>query len=88
MNRHKLNRNEFRLENGAIVNIEYWVNSAKVHVAAFGADGHQISRASYQAAVDTADELNPRLQESLVNSLANALEYDLINYPDMHIRTH
>ncbi len=86
MSRHKLNRNEFRLADGATVNIEYWTDPKRVHVAAFGADGHQISRATYQAAIDPADELNPELQESLINSLANALEYELMNSPEIHVR--
>jgi hypothetical protein len=86
MSRHKLNRNEFRLENGATVSIEYWTEATKVHVAAFDTDGHQVSQAAYQASVDTANDLNPRMQESLINSLANALEYELINNPALHIR--
>lgn len=86
MTRHKLNRNEFRLENGAKVNIEYWTDATRVHVAAFGTDGHQISQAAYQASVDTADDLNPRLQEALIDSLANALEYALIRNPELHVR--
>jgi hypothetical protein len=86
MTRHKLNRNEFRLGDETVVSIEYWTDSTKVNVAAFDADGHQITQATYQASVATADDLNPRLQESLVNSLANALEYDLINNPELHVR--
>lgn len=86
MTHHKVKRNEFRLGNGAAVSIEYWTDSTKVHVAAFGADGHQISLATYQATVDTAEDLNPQLQESLINSLSNALEYDLMNNPELHIR--
>ena len=46
MSRHKLNRNEFRLENGATVSIEYWTDATRVHVAAFDTAGHQISQAS------------------------------------------
>lgn len=86
MTRHKLNRNEFRLGNGATVNIEYWTDATKVHVAAFGADGHQISLVTYQATVDSADNLSSELQESLINSLANALEYELMNNPELHVR--
>lgn len=86
MSRHKLNRNEFRLENGATVSIEYWTDATRVHVAAFGTDGHQISQAVYLASVDTPDALTPQLQESLINSLANALEYELINSPELHVR--
>ncbi len=86
MTRHKLNRNEFRLGDGTVVSIEYWTDATRVHVAAFDADGHQITQATYQAAVATADDLTPRLQESLVDSLANALEYDLINHPELHVK--
>jgi hypothetical protein len=86
MTRHKLNRNEFRLENGSLVNIQYWTDATKVNVAAFGTDGHQISAAAYQAHVDAADDLNPQLQEALVDSLANALEYALIRKPELHVR--
>jgi hypothetical protein len=86
MNRHKVKRNEFRLEDGAAVSIEYWTDPTNVRVAAFGTDGHQISRAVYAASVDSADASNPQVQESLIDSLANALEYDLINHPDIHIR--
>jgi hypothetical protein len=86
MNRHKVKRNEFRLENGAEVSIEYWTDPTTVRVAAFGTDGHQISNAVYQASVDGGDALKPQLQESLIDSLANALEYELINHPDIHVR--
>ncbi len=86
MSRHKLNRNDFRLGNGAVVNIEYWTAPTSVHVAAYDADGHQISRATYQASVDKSEELDPALLDSLLNSLANALEYELTNSPDIHLR--
>ena len=86
MNRHKTKRNEFRLENGVAVNIEYWADSTAVHVAAFDADGHQASLAAYHASVDAADDLNPQLQEALIDSLANALEYALIRNPELHVR--
>ena len=86
MTRHKVKRNEFRLENGAAVSLEYWTDSTAVHVAAFDTDGHQISLAAYQASVGTADDLNPQLQEALIDSLANALEYALIRNPELHIR--
>ena len=86
MNHHRVKRNEFRLGNGAKVSIEFWADSTTVHVAAFGTDGHQISLAVYKAAVDAADDFSPQIQESLINSLANALEYDLINHPELHIR--
>ena len=86
MNRHKVKRNEFRLEDGGAVSIEYWTDPTNVRVAAFGADGHQISRAVYAASVDGADVLNTQIQESLIDSLANALEYELINHPDIHVR--
>lgn len=86
MTRHKLNRNDFRLENGATVSIEYWTDATAVHVAAFDPAKHRVSLAEYHASVDTADDLSPGLQESLVNSLANALEYELINNPELHVR--
>ncbi|MDO8990304.1 MAG: hypothetical protein Q7U91_11810 [Sideroxyarcus sp.] len=86
MTRHKLNRNEFRLENGEVVTIEYWIDAANVHVAAFGADGYRLSRVTYHASVDSPTELNPELQESLIDSLANALEYALIRKPQLHVR--
>ena len=86
MARHKLMRNEFRLEDDTVVNIESWSDLHKVQVAAFDSDGHQVTRATYQAEVDPDDQLTPELQETLVNSLANALEYGLINHPDIHIR--
>lgn len=87
MTRHKLNRNEFRLENGATVDIEYWIDSTTVHVAAFDTDKHQISVAEYQASVRSADDLSPELQAALVDSLANALEYALIRKPELNVRT-
>jgi hypothetical protein len=86
MTRHKVNRNDFRLDSGAMVNIEYWTDATSVHVAAFDADGHQVSLASYRATVDTTDDLGPKLQEALVDSLANALEYALIRNPELHVR--
>lgn len=86
MSKHRAKRNEFRLENGTAVSIEYWTDPTSVSVAAFGADGHQISLAVYQASVDSADIFSPQIKESLIDSLANALEYELINHPDIHIR--
>lgn len=86
MNRHRIKRNEFRLEDGSGASIEYWTDPTTVCVAAFGADGHQISRAVYQASVDSADASNAEVQESLIDSLANALEYELINHPDIQVR--
>jgi hypothetical protein len=85
MSRHKTNRNEFRLENGAMVNIEYWTDPTSVHDAAFDADGHQASLAAYQASIDNADDMNPGLQAAQVDSLANALEYALIRNPELHV---
>lgn len=86
MSHHKLKRNEFRLEDGTTVSIEYWADTTKVHVAAFDTQGHRISLAEYQATVGAAGDLTPEAQESLVNSLANALEYELINHPELHVR--
>ncbi len=86
MTRHKLNRNEFRLESGAKVNIEYWTDATSVHVAAYDQDKHQISLAEYKASVPNAGDLTPDLQKALVDSLANALEYALIHKPELHVR--
>lgn len=86
MTRHKVSRNDFRLDSGAMVNIEYWSDATSVHVAAFDADGHQVSRASYRATVDSAEDLTPERQKALVDSLANALEYALIRNPELHVR--
>lgn len=86
MTRHKVNRNDFRLENGASVNIEYWTDAKAVHVAAFDTDKHQISTAEYHASIGDADELNPELQAALIDSLANALEYALIRKPELYLR--
>jgi len=86
MGHHKVKRNEFRLDDGAKVSIEYWVNATKIYVAAFDTAGHQISRAAYHADVEDPAALTPELLESLVGSLANALEYELINHPELSIR--
>lgn len=86
MTRHKVKRNEFRLGSGAAVSIEYWTDSTSVHVAAFDTDKHQISRAAYHASVGAADDLTPGLQEALIDSLANALEYALIRNPELHVQ--
>lgn len=86
MTRHKIKRNEFRLGSGAAATIEYWTDSTSVHVAAFDTDKHQISQAEYRASVGAADDLTPELQEALVDSLANALEYALIRKPELLVR--
>jgi hypothetical protein len=86
MSRHKVRRNEFRLGNGAAVSIEYWTDSTAIHVAAFDTDKHKLSVAEYHASVDAADELSPQLQEALIDSLANALEYALIRKPELLVR--
>jgi hypothetical protein len=83
MTRHKVKRNEFRLESGPVVNLEYWTDATSVHVAAFDADGRQASAAVYHASVDAADELTPDRQEALIDSLANALEYALVRKPEL-----
>jgi hypothetical protein len=86
MNHHRVKRNEFRLGDGAAVTIEYWTDPTTVSVAAFGTDGHQKSAAVYRATVDNGDALTAQVQESLIDSLANALEYDLTNHPELHVR--
>ena len=86
MTRHRVKRNEFRLENGAKVTVEYWTDSTTVNVAAFDADGNQASIAVYQASVDAVDSSNSEIQEALIDSLANALEYALIRKPDLCLR--
>lgn len=86
MTRHKLTRNEFRLESGAKVTIDYWADATSVHVAAFDADKHQLSIAEYHASVPTADDLSPELQTALIDSLANALQYALVRNPELHVR--
>ncbi len=85
---HRMKRNEFRLGSGNMVTIEYWADPTTVNVAAFDANGHQASRATYKASVDTGEQLTPELQEAFVHSLANELEYDLINNPEVYVRTH
>lgn len=84
--RHRVKRNSFRLENGATVTVEYWTDSTSVHVAAFDADGQQASIAVYHAYVDAADNFSPQVQEALIDSLANALEYALIKKPELCLR--
>lgn len=86
MNRHRLKRNEFRLGDGSAVSIEYWTDPKNVCVAAFGTDGHQVSTAIYKASANNTDTFNAEAQESLIDSLANALEYDLTNHPEIHVR--
>lgn len=86
MTRHKVKRNEFRLESGLVVNLEYWTDATSVHVAAFDAEGKQASSAVYHASVDSADELTPDRQDALIDSLANALEYALVRKPEMLVR--
>jgi hypothetical protein len=81
-----MNRNDFRLENGESVNIEYWTDAKSVHVAAFDTNKRQISTAEYHASIDFAEDFNPQLQEALIDSLANALEYALIRKPELHLR--
>ena len=85
---HRVKRNEFRLGTGAMVTVEYWIDSTAVSVAAFDANGHQASVAVYSAYVDDAEHLTPEVQEALTDSMANALEYDLINKPEICLRKH
>ncbi len=87
MTRHKLKRNDFRLGSGVGVSIDYWTDSTSASVAAFDTDGHQVSRAVYQASVANADEFTPEVQKAMVDSLANALDYALIRNPELHVRT-
>jgi len=83
---HRVKRNDFRLADGRVVTIESWSSPTTVHVAAFGAEGHQVSLAIYQAHVDNANLFTAKTQESLIASLAAQLEYDLINNPELHVR--
>ncbi len=85
MAHHRLKRNDFRLEDGTTVTLEYWTHGSTVDVAAFDPSGHQVSLATYQAHVDTADRFTPEVQASLADSLAAQLEYDLINHPEVHV---
>ncbi len=84
MTRHKVKRNEVRLGSGEMVSIEYWTDATTANVAAFGTDGHQVSRAVYQAAVGDGN-FNPEVQKAMIDSLANALEYALIRNPELHV---
>jgi hypothetical protein len=86
MTHHRTKRNDFRLGDGTTVTIESWIHATTAHVAAFGADGHQISLATYQAHVDNPALFTPEAQASLIDSLAAQLEYDLTNNPELHIR--
>lgn len=85
MTRHKVKRNEFRLANGAMVNIDYWTDQNSASVAAFDVNGKQVSRAVYHASVAESADFGPELQKALVDSLANALEYALTRNPDLHV---
>ncbi len=85
MTRHKVKRNEFRLGNGAMVNIDYWTDAKSASVAAFDMSGRQVSRAVYQASVADAADFSPEVQKALIDSLANALEYALTRNPDLHV---
>ncbi len=87
MTRHKVKRNEFRLGNGAMVNIEYWTDARTASVGAFDMNGEQASRATYQATVGDGDDFGPEVQKALVDSLANALEYALTRNPELHLRS-
>ena len=86
MTHHRTKRNDFRLPDGRTVTIESWAHGTTASVAAFGADGHQISTATYQAHVENPDLFTPEAQASLVDSLATQLEYDLTNNPELHVR--
>ncbi len=86
MNHHWVKRNEFRLGDGAAVSIKYWTDPTSVSVAAFDTDGHQKSAAVYRAGVDGSDAFSAKMQASLIDSLANALEYELMNHPEIHLR--
>lgn len=86
MMHHRLKRNDYRLKDGTTVTIEHWTNGTTVNVAAFGADGRQLSLAAYQAHVDDARLFTAEAQDALVGSLAAQLEYDLINNPELHVR--
>lgn len=83
---HRQKRNDYRLKDGTAVTIEQWTNGTTVNVAAFGADGHQLSLATYQAHVDDTRLFTAAAQDALVGSLAAQLEYDLINNPELHVR--
>ncbi len=85
---HRMKRNDFRLGSGAMVTIEYWTDPTSVNVAAFDASGHQASRVTYKATLEADDRLTPEMQEAFVHSLANELEYDLTNNPELYVRTH
>jgi len=86
LTRHRVKRNDFRLADGTTVTVEYWIDSTTVHVAAFDADGHQASIAVYQASVGIDDNFDSQIQEALLDSMANTLEYDLINKPELCLR--
>lgn len=88
MTRHKIKRNEFRLGNGAMVNIDYWTDAKSASVAAFDMNGNQVSRAVYHASVGDPAEFGPDVQKALIDSLANALEYALTRNPDLHVVNH
>lgn len=66
------------------VGIKYWSEGSRIYVAAFDADGRQVSAAKYSAEVEIADDFYAALLASLIESLAGTVENDLLMNPKLH----
>jgi hypothetical protein len=75
-----------QLAGGESVEIRCWTEGNRIFVAAFNDDGKQVTAVTYSAEVPLEDEFYGAFKDPLVDSLAEVVEYGLLNNPELHYR--
>jgi hypothetical protein len=83
---HRILSKKIRLSGGAHVDLKYWAEGGRIFVAGFDPNENMVTRATYSAEATLADELHGRFRESLIDSLVNIAETDLLTNPELHYR--
>lgn len=83
---HRTPKKTVRLHSGEDVNLKYWAHEARIYVAGFDEAERMVTAATYSAEVSIADDLHEKLRTSLIDSLVNLAETDLLTNPRLHYR--
>ena len=71
---------------GELVEIRCWTEGNRIFVAAFNDDGKQVTAVTYSAEVPLEDKFYSAFKDPLVDSLAEVVEFDLLNNAALHYR--
>ena len=85
MKQHKVFIRSVHLPSGEIVALSYWGTGASISVAGF-INNKQVTE-SYSGEAEIADDFSSTFHQSLISGLADSLESDLRNNPNLHLRS-